>query len=217
MSKTKWTGADSAAASKQGWDLFQSEGGKVEELQLQCDDEAGIFKTDDEAAAFVKTQAEAGDELAIKAIQRLIDVGSSDVGRFSLASFTQVPIKMDLVFGDVPGDNGESWELLGRAENALAEKLKDLPEGTAAILDENAWFLAIIGGKRVLCHANHKDGILSEVSNRFEAGLDWGDIENDDLVNSANLVTTAADGFKTTTITIPALDDIIDEPAPRAI
>lgn len=88
--KTQWTGEDSVAASEQGWDIFESSGDVVE-LQLQRNDEMGIFASDDEAALFVKTRAAEGDPLAQKAIAHLLQSGSSDIERFSLLADESAP------------------------------------------------------------------------------------------------------------------------------
>lgn len=49
----KWTEKHSIEARKQGWDLFSIDG-NPSRLQIQKDDESGIFKTDSEAIDFVK-------------------------------------------------------------------------------------------------------------------------------------------------------------------
>ena len=76
-----WTASDSHQASQQGLGIFRCNG----EYQLQRDDDSEIFLTDDAAAAYVKGRAALGDELAQKALSKLVSCGSDDVALFSLA------------------------------------------------------------------------------------------------------------------------------------
>jgi len=71
--KTIWTNADSAMASKQGWDFFEVGGGayELEREDMPLDGSAPVFKSDTEALRFVEKQAAAGDELAQRALRFL--------------------------------------------------------------------------------------------------------------------------------------------------
>lgn len=77
---TVWTPDDSKKASAQGWGVFECGG----EHQLQRDEESSIFLTDDAAAAYVRSRAGLGDELAQKAISHLVSCGSDDIALFAL-------------------------------------------------------------------------------------------------------------------------------------
>lgn len=63
-----WSAEDSAAAMKQGWDVFEIDG-NGEKLAIQRCDDSGVFKEDLAAVAFVKRQAAQGDALAAKAVR----------------------------------------------------------------------------------------------------------------------------------------------------
>jgi hypothetical protein len=83
MPEYQWTTEDCAAADAQGWNLFESHGDMVE-LQIQRDDEGGVFADDEAAAKHVQVMADVGDPVAIRAIQALIAAGSSQVALYAL-------------------------------------------------------------------------------------------------------------------------------------
>lgn len=62
----EWTPADCAAACDEGWCVFNVDGGGP--LEIERDDEAEVFESDDEAIAHVRRRAKAGSELHQKAI-----------------------------------------------------------------------------------------------------------------------------------------------------
>ena len=66
-----WTPELSGQADKQGWNLFECSGSVGGDLQLQRDDEMGVFESDEQAWKFVVTQAENKDILAITALSEL--------------------------------------------------------------------------------------------------------------------------------------------------
>lgn len=63
-----WTSADSQSAAQHGWNLFNLNESR-QHGEIQADDEAARFSTDEEAIEFVKQQAKAGDATAAKALQ----------------------------------------------------------------------------------------------------------------------------------------------------
>lgn len=79
-----WRSEDSAAASSEGWDIFETSRSKADEQQLvngtpyghrpfelqRCDD-TKRFASDDEAHRFVRIGAQNGNELAAKALAYL--------------------------------------------------------------------------------------------------------------------------------------------------
>jgi len=92
-----------------------------------------------------------------------------------------LPLKLDAVLEDAPGHLGSLWHNLCQAENELAQRLKDLPLGTALVLNTDAWFLNVEDEHLVLCHANYIDEALTEVTSRFDIGLSWIDVEEEAL------------------------------------
>jgi hypothetical protein len=127
-----------------------------------------------------------------------------------MTDFAQTPLNKEYVF-DSLGTNvdlAQAWRRLCDAENNLAEKLKDLPEGTAVVLDEDAWFLKSEDGMRILCHALYEHplsapGAVTEMMSRFDYGLDFVDISEGDLIEGAERVRIATEHFVTATIVIP--------------
>ncbi|HEP6430584.1 TPA: hypothetical protein VDB83_004907 [Burkholderia cenocepacia] len=61
-----WTSEDCAIADKQGWNLFDVDGSGY--LEIQRDDEAQVFESDDDALAYVREQAQGGCPVALKAM-----------------------------------------------------------------------------------------------------------------------------------------------------
>jgi hypothetical protein len=64
----EWTTADSQTADKQGWGLFNFDESRGHG-EIQRDDEANRFATDEEAIEFVQQQAKIGDVVAAKALK----------------------------------------------------------------------------------------------------------------------------------------------------
>jgi hypothetical protein len=81
MGEFIWSADNAAAASAQGWNLFEAQGDFVE-LQFQRDDEADVFADDAEAAKHLAKLVEQHDPLAIAAVAALLASGSSDILRF---------------------------------------------------------------------------------------------------------------------------------------
>jgi hypothetical protein len=71
----KWTPKDSKAATKEGWEIFNVDSTNV--LEIERVDEAGIFKSDTAARAFVSKKAARGSALHLKALcmlaQNIVD------------------------------------------------------------------------------------------------------------------------------------------------
>ena len=53
---TEWTKKDSELATKEGWDLYDSQGSVDGDLQVQRNDEQGLLNEDLDAWRIVKTQ-----------------------------------------------------------------------------------------------------------------------------------------------------------------
>lgn len=71
MPKTKaeqWTTADSIAAQREGWDVFET-GQTDDHAEIQADDEAAIFELDGDALEHVIDEADTGSELHMKALR----------------------------------------------------------------------------------------------------------------------------------------------------
>lgn len=54
--KLEWSKKDSELATKEGWDLYDSQGSKDGDLQVQRNDEQGLLNEDLDAWRIVKTQ-----------------------------------------------------------------------------------------------------------------------------------------------------------------
>jgi len=67
----RWDGRASAAAARQGWNLFEVSASGPCPVELQRDDEAGVFAHDAEAHAHVMARAAAGDWVARQALAYL--------------------------------------------------------------------------------------------------------------------------------------------------
>lgn len=122
--------------------------------------------------------------------------------RQSDGDFSQIPLNTDILFGDAPGETGGLWARVCEAENALAKKLRDLPEGTAVILADEVWFLAVKDGMRVLTHAQYKDGEITEASSRSDFDLMFVDVSDDDLREYAERVERATEQFEVAAVPI---------------
>jgi hypothetical protein len=66
----EFTDAEHKSARKEGWGLFDAEQMGIP-LQIQRQDDLGVFETDDDAVKFVKSKAEEGSELHKKALEIL--------------------------------------------------------------------------------------------------------------------------------------------------
>lgn len=121
-----------------------------------------------------------------------------------MTAFNKIPLYDRIDLANAPPEVGELWERLARAENALAEKLKDLPEGTAVILDGKYAFFLIPAAmendeyRRELVRADF-DPVSKDASNLVSrcdvADLSWADVEEHDLVEAARCVEVASDGM----------------------
>lgn len=114
-----------------------------------------------------------------------------------LIFFDSVPIKTDLVFSDEEGRLGELWAEVAKVENNLAEALSLFRQGTSAVLGEEAWFLSVEDGMRVLTHATVKDGIATEMSCRFDQDLMSVDVTESELEEYIERVKRANKEFYT--------------------
>lgn len=117
-----------------------------------------------------------------------------------------IPINKSYVFEDAPDpDLAQAWRDMADAENDLADALADQPERTIVHTSNNAWFLRVQDGERVLCHINSEnalswDDINEEAESRFDIGLDWVDISKEDLEGYTSDVSVATKEFKTVVI-----------------
>lgn len=136
----------------------------------------------------------------------------------SYTPFDNAPLKTDRELEGAEGSLGEAWQEVNLAENALAEKLASFPEGTTVILqdDKSAWFLRTENGQRVLCHValvgTAEEGFTpdGETASRFDFGLMFVDVGEDELHDYARRVrlvtenfTPATPGWMTESLTCP--------------
>jgi hypothetical protein len=65
-----WNDSDSKNAMKQGWDMFAGThvGDTAEVFEIERDDEAALFETDEDAIAHVVAEAGNGSRIALKAM-----------------------------------------------------------------------------------------------------------------------------------------------------
>lgn len=61
-----WTREDSAAATREGWDVFETSRG----AEIQRADDVGIFKSDAAAREHVRARASEGSQLHARAIEQ---------------------------------------------------------------------------------------------------------------------------------------------------
>lgn len=107
-----------------------------------------------------------------------------------------LPIKSDRVFTDAPGETGVAWANLCEEENRLAGYLCSLDEGTAVVLGDEAWYLEKGDDQQlVLMRGEVVDGKIKNADSRFEFGLDWVDIEVEDVRAYTSRVSSIADDF----------------------
>lgn len=66
MTEAEWTIEHGEEAESQGWNIFESD---ERGLEIQRDDEAGIFDTDEDAVKYVERQAARGNECAASALR----------------------------------------------------------------------------------------------------------------------------------------------------
>jgi hypothetical protein len=117
--------------------------------------------------------------------------------------FHSAPLQTDVLFETCPV-TGPAWQQYCSAENILAEKLKNMPQGTAVFNnDGDIWFLKLKDNKRILCHAeyiNNAENPLLNVSSRFDFDLAFIDIDEDELEEYSRRITVATEEFSTTNI-----------------
>lgn len=106
-----------------------------------------------------------------------------------------LPLKLDVVLENAPGHLGSLWYNLCQAENELAQRLKDLPLGTALVLSTDAWFLNEEDQHMVLIHAQYRDGELTEATSRFDISLECVDVEEEALEYYIDQVGEALQSF----------------------
>lgn len=119
-------------------------------------------------------------------------VFSTDAG--SVLNRKMLKIKTDLVFADAPEPIGMLWRNLCSLENQLAEKLQG-KHGAVVIIDQDAWMLLEQCDELLLYHATYIDERLNDEVSRFDHGLDWVDIEEDQLQDYNHLLQRAVDEF----------------------
>jgi hypothetical protein len=145
-----WTSEYSRVADPQGWNLFES----ASELQIQRDDEAGLFADDEAAAKHVQAMADVGDPLAIRAIQALIAAGSSNVGLYGLTvpkATQEIASEKDIAeakaagFQVQQGDTSHGARLVGRWWWTLSQPGWSEAESSKGDFDNeaDAWYDAI--------------------------------------------------------------------------
>lgn len=106
------------------------------------------------------------------------------------------PIKNDRVFVDAPGELGAAWRNMCDEENRLAGYLTVLEEGAAVVLGDEAWYLEKgDDGKLILMHGEVGEGKIENPVSRFDFGLDWVDVELDEVRNYTQRVASVADDF----------------------
>lgn len=106
------------------------------------------------------------------------------------------PIRTDPVFVDAPGDVGIAWSELCMEENRLSGYLSCLDEGTAVLMDDDAWFLELDDERQfVLMHGRVVAGEVQEPSSRFDFDLDWVDVSVDDVRSYTARVSRLANDF----------------------
>jgi hypothetical protein len=106
------------------------------------------------------------------------------------------PIRTDRVFADAPGEVGAAWANLCEEENRLAGYLSSQDEGTAVVLDGDAWYLELGEGQQlVLMHGEVVDGKIKNASSRFDFDLGWVDIEAEEVAAYTSRVSSVADDF----------------------
>lgn len=112
----------------------------------------------------------------------------------------RLPINTRIYFGSVADAGDEiaaAWRAAGEAENILAEKLKDMPDGIAVKHGSFVWYLGELDGYRVLnCAVTDSDGVFEEVNNRHQIGLEWGDYSENDLRDYESQVILATEAFE---------------------
>lgn len=107
-----------------------------------------------------------------------------------------LPIKMDRVFPDAPGEIGAAWANLCEEENRLAGYLTSLEDGTAVVLGDDAWYLEKGDDQRlVLMHGEVVDGKVMNAESRFDFHMDWVDVEADEIQAYTGRVSSVADDF----------------------
>ena len=107
-----------------------------------------------------------------------------------------LPIKMDRVFADAPGETGVAWANLCEEENRLAGYLSSLEEGTAVVHGNDAWYLEKGEDQQlVLMHGEVVCGKIENAKSRFQIGLDWVDMEAENVRAYTALVSSVADDF----------------------
>lgn len=109
---------------------------------------------------------------------------------------TSMTLETGTAFGDIPDFLGAAWTNLASAEDALAAKLREFPKGTAAVLDDVAWFLKGHEDRLLLYCGQINDGKLNEEQSRHAIGLEWIDIEEDQLAEETQRVIRATDDLE---------------------
>lgn len=86
------------------------------------------------------------------------------------------------------------WRNLAALENQLAELLaKHTGKMVANELD--AYYLKIVDGELILCHATFIDGQLADESSRFDFDLEFVDITADELQFAIRGLETCIENF----------------------
>lgn len=114
----------------------------------------------------------------------------------STTPFQDLTIKEEIYFVNDPS-TGRLWKQAGEAENALAQKLHLLPEGTAVLGEKEAWFLMREADALVLVHAEYENGNVTNIQSRFDFELDYIDVEEGDLEEYIRRIEVATEEFNT--------------------
>ena len=106
-------------------------------------------------------------------------------------------INKEIVYAGAEPPLGGLWQQVCEAENALAEMLEPLPEGTAVLGDHEVWLLVPGDEGLELSHANWDGETLSDLTSRFDFGLAFVDVEESDLEDSIRRTEIAMETFQT--------------------
>lgn len=105
------------------------------------------------------------------------------------------PIRTENAFPEASSDVGILWRTLSEVENTLAQKLASQTIGTMVVFDQDAWFLREQGESLVLCHGVFANKQLTQVSSRFDFGLEMAEVKADDLQAYIDQVQLATEKF----------------------
>lgn len=96
-------------------------------------------------------------------------------------------------FANAPGDVGRAWAAVTAAEFNLASRLQQLPKGCGYAVGNSAWFLVACEGGAALCLGHVQDGKVVDAIIQSELGLDWVELDKDEVLQAANQMEHACD------------------------